>query len=185
MSTGLDRERAVRSVRRCERAAGALASARDPESIQECWEEWAIAWRIAVDLLEGYGKRNKLIEEKLREISSKREASPDLAYVWAAGNAERHNPDGSTDRTNGHISINQARMDEPLIIDRLIIANGQIVDARMRNASVEVSSGSVNFKDIPIRNGAVSAPAEASPESLRKAGSSYIAELARMVMPRI
>lgn len=178
-----DRDRVLRRHRDAKIAAQQFENATTAADLQDSWERWTISWRIAVDMLEGYGRRNKAIDGPLAALISERSSNAALSYVWQSGNAERHNPQGSAEASGG-LAINAADRSQPLIIDSLIVRNGQIVQLTGQNVALDFDVGSLTLQPIHVRGGkSVMPPANTAPIDLLRSGSAYLARLHSLVAP--
>ncbi|MCG2665040.1 hypothetical protein [Brevundimonas sp.] len=152
-------------------------------ALQAAWEEWTIDWRIAVEMAEAYGRKNRLNEKALADLKLAREADPDLSYIWHSGNAERHNPAGSSSRTNA-IALDAADRSKPVFVHSLHIQNGIILKNLTENGVWDFDAGEVVLHSINDRERRHPPPANATPHSLAVAGSAYLQRLRRLVFPQ-
>lgn len=182
----MDRERALRKIRAAEDAKAALDKQVGGASLQGAWEDWTIAWRIAADLVEGYGKRNLTIGDALKDLKAAREADDVLWYLWQCGNAERHSPDGSADRSRAW-ALRAADQNQPLRISNLTIGNGRISFSAAQNAAFDPDAGTLIFRKFEASRGARAAepPPDADHRSLSAAGEKYLKALESLVFPTI
>ncbi|MGE7196871.1 hypothetical protein [Brevundimonas naejangsanensis] len=180
----MDRERAIRRFRDAKQAGQQLAQATRTNDLQDAWEKWTIAWRIAVDMLEGYGRRNGAINAALKELQKHRSSDDGLIYVWECGNAERHNPDGSAQASRG-LALNAADPSKHLYIKSLVIEHGRVAHLSGSNMSLNNDVGSLELRPIPVRGKAtVVPPTGANERSLLNACENYLNRLKSLVVPK-
>lgn len=180
----MDRERAIRRFRDAKQAGEQLAQAAGADDLQDAWEKWTITWRIAVDMLEVYGRRNRTIEAALKELQGHRNGDDGLVYVWACGNAERHSPDGSAQAKRG-FALNPADPSKPLHIKSLIFEHGRLVHLSGSNIRLNNDVGSLQLRPITNRGKKDTVPPKGSSAySLLKAGDNYLDQLKNLVAPK-
>lgn len=178
-----DRDRALRRLKTAEESKAKLDAAKAGRALQAAWEDWAIDWRIAVEMAEAYGRRNRLISGNLTDLKAYREADHELGYVWQSGNAERHSPDGSSNSTNA-VTLNPADPSQPLIIDHLVFERGRPVAQSIRNGVWNFDAGDVSLLPIKGRGKGALPPDGATPHSLAKSGAAYLDRLRTLIFPQ-
>lgn len=172
----------MRRLRSARDAAEALYEAKAGSSLQAVWEDWPIAWRIALEMVERYGARNVTATEALERLRRLRLADGALTYAWESGNAERHDPDGSADHLRG-IALKPRTPGGRLHIGEVIMRNGIII-ASDTDGVWDLDAGTLKLRPIPKRNGDVVAPPQALDfRQIAKAGMNHLEEVAAVVFP--
>lgn len=179
----LDRDRVVRRIRTADRALETFLASEGGQAALEAWEDWVIAWRIAAEQTENYGHRNRLIAEPLKALKDQRAADGDIAYVWASGNQERHNPVGSAARGQA-IAINAADPTRPLHIQNLRIVNGRMFIGGGSNIRVNPDAGEVKLKPVTLKDRRTVLQPQRPAFGLARHAHEYLDRLKSLVLPK-
>ncbi|TFW14342.1 hypothetical protein EGY25_03860 [Brevundimonas intermedia] len=180
--TGNATRRAHRAVEREALAATHFLSGLKGSSLLSAWEDWAIRWRIAADLTEGLVRRSPAVAAPLNELVARRTNDAGLAYVWACGNAERHNPDGSADAGKA-VAIGLPPGALSGYIEHISIKDGEVIGLGAHSGVlIDADSGELILKSVSHQRQSISPPNNMTPEKLCAVGHRYISDLWALVV---